>query len=108
MLVEHLGVEADQLLGGEGVQIAADGIDRARDVFGGTARGALEQHVLDEMRDAVLLGVSRREPVPIQTPTETERTCGIASVITRTPLASVVISMSLTGLADRCHGNDKE
>ena len=30
-------------------------------------------------------GVSRREPVPIQMPTETERTCGMASVITRTP-----------------------
>jgi len=45
-------------------------------------------------------GVSRREPVPIQIPTETERTCGIASVITRTPLGSVVNSMSRTGLKD--------
>jgi hypothetical protein len=43
---------------------------------------------------------SRREPVEIQTPTETERTCGMASVIMRRPLASVVISMSLTGLTD--------
>jgi hypothetical protein len=48
--------------------------------------GALEQHVLDEVRDAVLLGFSRREPVPIQMPTEMERTCGMTSVITRTPL----------------------
>ena len=98
MLVEHLGVEADQFLGGEGVQIAADGIDRARDIFGRAVGGALEEHVLDEVRDAVLLGVSRREPVPIQMPTDTERTCGMVSVITRTPLASVVISMSRTGL----------
>jgi hypothetical protein len=50
--------------------------------------------VLDEVRDAVLLGVSRREPAPIHIPTDTERTCGMVSVITRTPLASVVISMS--------------
>ena len=42
---------------------------------------------------------SRREPEPIQIPTDTERTCGIVSVITRTPLASVVISMSRVGLA---------
>ena len=56
VLVQHLGVEAHQFLGGEGVQVAADGIHRARDVFGRAVRGALEQHVLDEVRDAVLLG----------------------------------------------------
>ena len=39
-------------------------------------------------------GDSRREPAPTQIPTETERTCGMTSVMTRTPLASVVISMS--------------
>ena len=43
-------------------------------------------------------GDSVREPALIHTPTETDRTCGIASVITRTPLASVVISISRTGL----------
>ena len=43
-------------------------------------------------------GVSRREPAPIQIPTETERTCGMVSVITRTPLASVVISISRAGV----------
>ena len=55
MLVQYLGVEADQFLGGEGVQVAADGIDRPRDVLGRAVRGALEHHVLDEMGDAVLL-----------------------------------------------------
>ena len=58
VLVENFGVEAHQFLGGEGIQVAADGIDRARDIFGRTAGGALEEHVLDEMRDAVLLGFS--------------------------------------------------
>src|ERR1035438_10064413 len=43
-------------------------------------------------------GSSRREPVAIHTPTETERTCGMASVMTRKPLASVVISMYRAGL----------
>ena len=45
-------------------------------------------------------GVSRREPAPTHIPTETERTCGIGSVITRTPLASVVISISRTGFTE--------
>ena len=57
VLVQHLGVETDQFLGGEGVQIAADRIHRARDILGGPAGGALEQHVLDEVRDAVLFAV---------------------------------------------------
>jgi hypothetical protein len=57
VLVEHLGVEADQFLGGEGVQVAAHRIDGAGDIFGGAVGGALEQHMLDEVRDAVLLGI---------------------------------------------------
>ena len=57
MLVEHLGVEADQLLGRKGVQIAAHRVDRAGNIFGGAVSGALKQHVLDKMRDAVLFGV---------------------------------------------------
>src|SRR5260370_39414383 len=40
----------------------------------------------------------RREPEPIQMPTDTLRTCGITSVITRTPLSSVLISISRKGL----------
>ena len=55
MLVEHFRVEADQLLGGERVQIAADRIDGARDILGGTPRRPLEQHVLDEVGEPVLL-----------------------------------------------------
>ncbi len=34
VLIEHLHVEADALLGGEGVEVAADGIDLPGDVFG--------------------------------------------------------------------------
>src|ERR1017187_1811917 len=41
---------------------------------------------------------SRREPEPIQMPTDTLRTCGMISVMTRTPLLSVLISMSRKAL----------
>ena len=43
-------------------------------------------------------GDSRREPEPIQMPTETLRTCGMTSVMIRTPLSSVLISISRNGL----------
>ena len=39
-------------------------------------------------------GPSQREPVPIQIPTETERTWGMASVTIRTPLARTVVWIS--------------
>ena len=52
--------------------------------------------------------VSRREPLPIQMPTETDRTCGMASVITRTPFAKAVISMSRTGLLVEVIGGNGE
>ncbi len=57
MLVEHLDVEADALLGGEGVHVAADGIHLARDVFRAAVLRPLEDHVLDEVRDAVDLRI---------------------------------------------------
>jgi len=44
-------------------------------------------------------GVSRREPLPTQTPAETERTYDIASVIMRRPFGSVVVWMSLSACA---------
>ena len=56
VLVQHLGVEADHLLGREGVQVASDGVHRAGDVLRRAAGGPLEYHVLDEVRDAVLFG----------------------------------------------------
>jgi hypothetical protein len=52
MLIQHLYVIADQFLGSECVQAAADGVHRAGNLFRGTVFGALEHHVLDEMRKA--------------------------------------------------------
>jgi len=53
VLVEDLGIEADLFLGGEGVEHAADGIHFAGDIFGGTALGTLENHMLEKMSKAV-------------------------------------------------------
>ena len=55
VLVEHLDVVARVFLGGEGVHLPADRVDRLGDVLGAAGRGALEEHVLDEVGDAALL-----------------------------------------------------
>ena len=52
VLVEHFDVVAGVLLRRERVELSADRVDRLRDVLGGSGIGALEEHVLDEMRDA--------------------------------------------------------
>lgn len=56
MLIEDLGIEANQFLGRKRVQVAADGIDGAGDILCRAAGGSLEQHVLDEVGDSVLFG----------------------------------------------------
>ncbi len=55
MLVEDAGVVAHEFFRGEGVEHAPDAVGLARDIFGRAARSALENHVLDEMRNAVQL-----------------------------------------------------
>jgi len=57
VLVEHFGVEAGEFLSGERIEHAADGVHRTGNLFGGAALRALEDHVLEEMGDAVLRGV---------------------------------------------------
>ena len=54
--VERAGVEAGELLRRERVQLAADLVERDRDVAGAPRRGALEQQVLEPVRDAGDLG----------------------------------------------------
>jgi hypothetical protein len=93
VLVEDLDVEADGLFAGEGVEVAADGVDLAGDLLGGAGGGALEDHVLDEVGDAVDSAASSREPESIQTPMETERRCGMRSVRTSRPLGRTVRRM---------------
>jgi len=52
MLPQHFGVEAGALAAGEGVKCPADGIDRLGDLLRASPLRPLEQHVLDEVRDA--------------------------------------------------------
>ena len=56
VFVEDLDVEADGFFAGEGVEVAADGVDFAGELLGGAGGGALEDHVLDEVGDAVEVG----------------------------------------------------
>ena len=56
MVGQRLDVEADGFLAGEGVEVAADGVHLAGDVLGGAGAGALEEHVLDKVGDAVGFG----------------------------------------------------
>jgi hypothetical protein len=53
MLIENLEVETDGFFAGECVQVSADRIDLACNALGGTRLRSLEDHVFDEMRDAV-------------------------------------------------------
>ena len=57
VFIEHLHVEADAFLGGEGIHVAADRIDLAGNVLGRAMFGSFEDHVLDEMGDAIPLRV---------------------------------------------------
>ncbi len=53
VFVEDLDVEADGFFAGEGVEVATDGVDFAGELRGGSGGGAFEDHVFDEVRDAV-------------------------------------------------------
>src|ERR1700722_1144314 len=53
IFVQNFDVEADTFFGGEGIHVAADGVDLAGDLFGGAVLGAFEDHVLDKMGDAI-------------------------------------------------------
>src|SRR5436190_1296888 len=66
VLVERLDGKAGELLGGEGVEMPADGVRRTGDILGRAVLCPFENHVLQEMRDAVLdlPLVPRADPQP--------------------------------------------
>src|SRR5271163_2659020 len=53
MLIENLGVVANQLLACEGVESSTDGVNRPGDVLRAAVCGSFEQHVLNEMGQAI-------------------------------------------------------
>ena len=55
ILIQYFDVEADVLLASECVQVPADGVHLARKLTCVARRRSLEDHVLDEVRDAVQL-----------------------------------------------------
>ena len=55
MFVKHLQVVTRVFLGGKRVHLPTDRVDRLGNVLGAASRGALEEHVLDKMRDPALL-----------------------------------------------------
>ena len=58
----HVGAQHARVIGrgldaGRRIEVAADRLDLLGDLARGAVRGALERHVLEEMRDAVLVRV---------------------------------------------------
>ena len=53
MLVEHARVERGHLLAGAGVQLGAHRVEDLVDLLGAVAIGAAEQHVLEQVREAL-------------------------------------------------------
>jgi len=54
VFVQDPGVETGLFLGGEGIQMAADGFQEDGDIPGGAGLGSLEQQVFYQMGQAVL------------------------------------------------------
>jgi len=86
VLIKNFCVEADLFFGSESVKHAADGIHFARDGFGGASLRALKTMCSMKWARPFSSGTSRREPLRTHTPTETERTWGMVSVMTTRPL----------------------
>ncbi len=53
MFVQYFDIETDRLFPGEGVQVTADGVCLAGELLSGAGGGSFEDHVLDEVGDAV-------------------------------------------------------
>ncbi len=56
VIVEHAGVQKGRVLGGRRVELGAELVEQLGDRGGVVARSALEQQVLDEVRESALVG----------------------------------------------------
>ena len=66
MAVQHAGVEAGGIAGGEGVDLPADGVHAPGKLRGGAVGRALEEHMLNEVGAALLaaLFIARADADP--------------------------------------------
>ena len=94
VLVEHLDVIAGVFLRRKRVHLAADGVDRLRDVLGAARGVPLNSMCSTKCAMPLCSCGSWREPRASQTPMLTERTCGICSVRRRRPLGSTSRTMA--------------
>jgi len=92
MLIQHFNVEADRLLAGKRVQVAADRVHLARDALRRSGLGAREHHVLHKCEMPFSSAISCREPARTHTPIATERTFSIRSVRMVNPFGRTVRS----------------
>ena len=93
MFVQHLGVEADGFLRGEGIEHAADRVHLR--AICSAVRRAVPLNTMCSMKWAMPLSCwgSEREPERTQMPMETECACGMGSAITAKPFGSTSRAM---------------
>ncbi len=102
MLIEHLDVVTRVLLGRKRVELAANRVDRLCDVFGTARRRALEQHVLDKVRDAALsIGLVARSARQPHTQAHRSHLPHRLGKETKTVVQSLAHNHGVTGLAPR-------
>ena len=87
---QHMGEIASLLDAGLGVEIAADVLDRLGDLARVAAARALERHMLEEMREPVLLARSCRDPAADEHADRGGAHMRLASVTTRSPEGRLV------------------
>ena len=94
----HVGLEHARIIGGglragRGIEIAADGLDFLDDLPRAAPARALERHVLEKMRNAVLVeAFVAAAGVDPDAERRGSRRCGMASVTTLMPDFRVVTS----------------
>ena len=115
VMLRDAAVDDGVLARGGGVQLAAHLVEDLGDLERAVAARALEEQVLDEVRDAGLARRSRRgSRWRSSSPIVAERTCGSRSEITRSPVSSSVwTQVSMGGwyawsALDRAHVEEQQ
>ena len=107
VVLEHARIVGGAFGAGRGVQIAADRLDLLGDLTGRAPPRALERHMLEEMRNAVLVmkfvAAAGSDPYAERCRLK----CGMASVTTLMPEFRVVTSTLMLPLLPGPHGSSQ-